>query len=297
MATSDATVSVASNIQSSLNVTPAEIRYHKVGDKVDEQGSTTISWSAPDGTTVSIDPFGSVSTTGSRTDQPTPNLTGYGPIDQTVTYTLHVTNACGVSDTKTASLHIVGSWEGVQHVGLGNSVYFPTAVPTRANPEGGLVASQAQVLEQLVTNLKQLLQVSPNAQLTLEGHADIRGGTQFNIALSERRAERVRAFLVQQGISAANLKTSGLGKGQDPDRAKVLQLAAEAGVSAPEQKKISRSHRIYVLANNRRVDIVLSTGERSHEYYPYTAADLRELLNGHHRGRAAHASKKAKETK
>ena len=47
VATSDVTVNMSSNIQASLSVTPAEIRYHKVGDRVEEQGSASLSWSAP----------------------------------------------------------------------------------------------------------------------------------------------------------------------------------------------------------------------------------------------------------
>jgi len=58
---SDATVNVSSSIQSSLTVTPAEIRYHKVGEQVEEQGSVSLAWSAPGADTASLDPFGSVS--------------------------------------------------------------------------------------------------------------------------------------------------------------------------------------------------------------------------------------------
>ena len=223
VASSDVTVNVSSNIQGSLSVTPAEIRYHKVGDKVDQQGSASISWSAPGADTASLDPFGSVSPTGNRTVQPTPSKTDVGPIDETITYTLHSSNACGGSDTRTASLHIVGSIESGEkrrpnsEIKLpGNSVYFPTNLPWKAKPEGGLVSSQTQMLEQLVANLKQYLQFSPDAHLILEGHADRRGSVRYNMALSERRAERVRSFLVEQGINAANLDTKGFGKEQEP---------------------------------------------------------------------------------
>jgi outer membrane protein OmpA-like peptidoglycan-associated protein len=171
----------------------------------------------------------------------------------------------------------------------GNSVYFPTNLPTKAKPEGGLVASQTQLLNELVASFKQYLQFSPDAHLILEGHADRRGSVKYNMALSERRAERVRSFLVEQGVNAANLETKGFGKGQNLDAAAVKQLAEQIpDLNAQDREKVYRRLPIFVLANNRRVDIVLSTtGKKSLEYYPYKAADLKALLAEPHRAKAA----------
>jgi hypothetical protein len=302
-ASSDATVNVDPNIQSTLSVEPREIRYHKVGDRVEEQGSATLTWSAPGADTASLDPLGSVSPTGNRTVQPTPSKTDVGPVDETITYTFHSSNACGGSGTQTASLHIVGSIESgraaeaeVLQVKLpGYSVYFPTNLPRKSRPKGGLVSSQEQVLEQLVTNFKQYLQFSPDAHLILEGHADRRGSVKYNMALSDRRANRVRSFLEEQGINAANLETKAFGKGQNLDTATVKQLAEQIpDLTAQDRKKVYRNLPTFVLANNRRVDIVLTTtGKRSLQYYPYTAADLKELLRGGGVGKAAPKEAKA----
>jgi hypothetical protein len=285
---SDTTINVNSAIQASLNVTPTEIRYHKVGDRVEEQGSASVAWSAPGADTASLDPFGSVSPTGSRTVQPTPQKTDVGPVDETITYTLHSSNVCGGSETRTASLHLVGSIESGREAAAevllvklpGNSIYFPTDFPRKAKPKGGLVSSQEALLAQLVSNFKQYLQFSPDAKLTLEGHADRRGSVRYNMALSERRAERVRSYLEEQGINAADLQTKGFGKGQNLDKATVKQLAEQIpDLTAQDREKIYHRLPTFVLANNRRVDIVLSTtGKRSLEYYPYKAADLKELL-------------------
>jgi hypothetical protein len=300
----DVTVNVNPAIQASLSVTPAEIRYHKAGGRVEEQGSASLTWSAPGADTASLDPFGSVSPTGSRTVQPTPSKTDLGPVDETIPYTLHSSNACGGSETRTASLHIVGSIEAVGREAMaevlqvklpGNSIYFPTNLPLKAKPKGGLVSSQEQLLAQLVTNFKQYLQFSPDAKLTLEGHADRRGSVQYNMALSERRAERVRGFLEEQGINAANLETKAFGKGQNLDAAAVKQLAEQIpDLTAQDRKKIYQRFPTFLLANNRRVDIVLSTtGKRSLEYYPYKASDLKELLREPARAKAAPKEAKA----
>jgi hypothetical protein len=300
---SDVTVNVSSSIQASLSVTPAEIRYTKLGNEVKEQGSASLAWSAPGADTASLDPFGSVSPTGSRTVQPTPHKTDVGPVDETVTYTFHSSNACGGSETRTASLHIVGSIgpgreaeaEVLQVKLPGNSVYFPTALPRSAKPQGGLVSSQEQMLNQLVTNFKEYLQFSPDAHLVLEGHADRRGSAKYNMALSERRAERVRSFLEAQGINAANLQTKAFGKADQVDAATVKQLAEQIpDLTAQDREKIYHRLPTFVLANNRRVDIVLSTtGKKSLEYYPYKVADLKELLREAARAKAAPKEAKA----
>src|SRR4029077_2744421 len=77
-----------------------------------------------------------------------------------------------------------------------HSIYFPTAQPTAAKPTGGLLASQAVTLDTLAGDYKQYLTFKPDAKLTLEGHADIRGAKDYNIQLSERRVERTKSYLV-----------------------------------------------------------------------------------------------------
>lgn len=48
-------------------------------------------------------------------------------------------------------------------------------------------------------------------KLTIRGHTDIRGKRAFNVDLSRRRAESVKAYLVKQGILTDRLATEGLG--------------------------------------------------------------------------------------
>ncbi len=45
----------------------------------------------------------------------------------------------------------------------------------------------------------------------IEGHTDLRGGRPLNMALSERRAQAVAAFLVAQGVDRARLQARGVG--------------------------------------------------------------------------------------
>ena len=52
-----------------------------------------------------------------------------------------------------------------------------------------------------------------NAVVVISGHTDAKGSDQYNQLLSQRRAEAVKAYLVQKlHVSAENLTTAGYGK-------------------------------------------------------------------------------------
>ena len=57
-----------------------------------------------------------------------------------------------------------------------------------------------------------VLRASPQVQLRIEGHADERGSTEYNIALGNRRAEAVRQYLAGFGISDARLSIVSFGE-------------------------------------------------------------------------------------
>ncbi len=56
------------------------------------------------------------------------------------------------------------------------------------------------------------LQANPAAKITIEGHCDNRGTTEYNLALGEGRAQNVRAFLVDLGIKSSRLNTISYGE-------------------------------------------------------------------------------------
>ncbi len=265
------TVNVDSTIQASLTVSPSEVRYHKVGNKVVEQQSATLSWSTTNAESVSIDPFGSVSTSGSRTITPTPTQTGYGPVDETRTYTLHATNECGGSQTETATLHIVGLIERA-HVKVAlTSVFFPTNWPNRAHKNLGLLRSQQEALDKLAETFIKHHEAEPDSRLVLEAHADIRGSKRYNQELSEWRGEIVKDYLVSKGVPADLIDIKAYGKTQELSLAEVKKLEGEN----PNKPEKIRNWFDEVLAHNRRVDTVLMPNNlRSTPYYPYNAPDV-----------------------
>ncbi len=56
------------------------------------------------------------------------------------------------------------------------------------------------------------LQRYPNVTVRIEGNADERGTREYNLALGARRAESVRAYLVERGVSAGRIDTISFGK-------------------------------------------------------------------------------------
>ncbi|QDE87744.1 cell envelope biogenesis protein OmpA [Myxococcus xanthus] len=87
--------------------------------------------------------------------------------------------------------------------------------------------------EQL-TEVAHALKVS-DSRMVIEGHTDSMGSDAMNEALSYRRAEHVREFLISEGVSRDSIQVRGLG-----------EYRPVANNSTPEGR-----------ANNRRVEIIL----------------------------------------
>lgn len=68
-----------------------------------------------------------------------------------------------------------------------------------------------QVSKSILNKLAVYLEQHPKLRLGVEGHTDIIGGMDYNIKLSQRRANAVKAYLVNIGISPGRLKPSGFG--------------------------------------------------------------------------------------
>jgi peptidoglycan-associated lipoprotein len=57
-----------------------------------------------------------------------------------------------------------------------------------------------------------LLKSQPQFSVTIEGHADSRGTSEYNLALGERRANAVRDYLSSLGVAATRMRTISYGK-------------------------------------------------------------------------------------
>jgi len=52
----------------------------------------------------------------------------------------------------------------------------------------------------------------PRFKVTIEGHCDERGSTEYNLGLGDRRASAVKQYMVSLGISADRINTVSFGK-------------------------------------------------------------------------------------
>ncbi|MGE6762248.1 OmpA family protein [Corallococcus interemptor] len=94
--------------------------------------------------------------------------------------------------------------------------------------------NEQRQLDDIVAYLK----ANPKLNVRIEGHTDNSGPEEANRTLSQQRANRVRAYLIQKGIAGSRLEAKGFG----PDRPRVSNETPE-GRSA-----------------NRRVEFVPVTG-------------------------------------
>jgi len=77
------------------------------------------------------------------------------------------------------------------------------------------------------------LKNDPSLHVRLEGNADERGTREYNLALGERRANAVKAYLVAQGVSPSQIEV----------------------ISYGEEKPVDPGHNEAAWAKNRRVEI------------------------------------------
>jgi outer membrane protein OmpA-like peptidoglycan-associated protein len=87
-----------------------------------------------------------------------------------------------------------------------------------------------------------VLKAYPKAAITIEGHTDGKGNDQYNQRLSERRAESVRRWLAENGIST-RMNARGFGKTKP-----VAPNTKPNGADDPEGRQ-----------KNRRVEITVKT--------------------------------------
>jgi outer membrane protein OmpA-like peptidoglycan-associated protein len=275
--TGSATVNVNTKVDASLTANPSEVKYRKIGDKVITQDSSTLTWTTSNANSVSLDGK-KVDASGNQTVQPAPQDTSTVPegqpivtVDETKTYTLNATNVCGGSSTQTAALHITGSREPIPQVLL-QSVFYPTDYPDKKHPQVGLVKSQQLELATLAAGFKKYLEYDADAKLSVEAFADVRGSKNFNQDLSERRVERIKQYLVDQGVAADKVQTAAYGKERPLDKKVTKELEETNPSKAPKAR--AKNHEGYWLAYNRRADIILlPSGKKSSQYYPNGADD------------------------
>jgi outer membrane protein OmpA-like peptidoglycan-associated protein len=93
--------------------------------------------------------------------------------------------------------------------------------------------------QQEVNEVVAFLQEHENATVIVEGHASAEGSDEYNMALSQRRADAVRDYMVQQGINPSRIQTVAKGESEpavpntdEPNRK--LNRRVEFEINVPE---------------------------------------------------------------
>jgi outer membrane protein OmpA-like peptidoglycan-associated protein len=100
-------------------------------------------------------------------------------------------------------------------------------------------SNRAVLLPEARTRLDQVAEVlltTRERNLTVEGYTDSQGSVNYNLDLSQRRADAVRSYLVERGYQGDLIQAHGLGKGNP-----IADNASAEG-----------------RANNRRVEIIIA---------------------------------------
>ena len=172
---------------------------------VEKGHSVTLSWSSENATDLDLQPgVGKVQATGSSTAT---------PADST-TYTL---TATGPGGTNTATARV--------------TVTIPPPPPPPP-PKKPIEVSEEELFgrnvkdayfdfdksdirpdaQQTLTANAEFLKAHPGIRFTVEGHCDERGSEEYNLGLGDRRANAVKNFLANLGVSADRIGTISYGK-------------------------------------------------------------------------------------
>ena len=161
--------------------------------------STTLTWATTNATDVTLEGVGPVQPSDSRSITPA----------ESTTYRLM---AKGPGGTQEATTRVTvtppppppqapAPSEAEQFTANVHDVYFDY-------DKYEIRADQQAVLQ----GDAQWLVAHPNVRLTIEGHCDERGSTEYNLALGDNRANSVKQALIQAGIAGDRIKTISFGK-------------------------------------------------------------------------------------
>tara|TARA_B100000780_G_scaffold222906_1_gene162001 strand:+ start:301 stop:2394 length:2094 start_codon:yes stop_codon:yes gene_type:complete len=101
-----------------------------------------------------------------------------------------------------------------------------------------------------------VLQTNPDLRIQLRSHTDFRSGDDFNLALSQKRADACVSYLIEQGVDATRLEALGMGESEPLTLLEDRSGFVKGDVLSQEFIESIRSKRRRNLAHqmNRRTD-------------------------------------------
>lgn len=159
-----------------------------------------LSWTTTDATNVSIAPeVGAVTAQGSTSVTPS----------ATTTYTLTASSAGG-NATSSATITVATAEAPPPAANLSDDELFLKEVrDAYFDYDSAEIRPDARTALQKTADF---LKGHSQYRVTIEGHCDERGSTEYNLALGVRRANAVKAYLVSLGVPGDKLNTVSFGK-------------------------------------------------------------------------------------
>ena len=161
--------------------------------------STTLQWSSTNATSLTLAPgVGMVSPEGN---------TSVTPTDST-TYTI---TAMGPGGSASANARVTVSAPPPRPVASPSLEEMFTKEVKDAYFEYDKSDIRPDAREALMQTAN-FLKSYPQVKVTIEGHCDERGSTEYNLALGDRRAQAAKDFLVSLGVPSDRMQTISYGK-------------------------------------------------------------------------------------
>jgi peptidoglycan-associated lipoprotein len=162
--------------------------------------SATLSWQTTGATDVSIDGIGAVQPSGSQQVSPADSTT-YHLMAKGAGGTQDATARISVTQPPPPQAEAPSLTDEALFAQSVKDVYFDYDKADIRGDQQSSVQADAQFLGQ-----------HSNMNITIEGHCDERGSTEYNLALGDQRASAVKNALTGQGVNASRIKTISYGK-------------------------------------------------------------------------------------
>jgi peptidoglycan-associated lipoprotein len=163
--------------------------------------SVRLTWTTTDATNVSIAPeVGAVTAQGSTTVTPS----------DSTTYTITATGAGGTgTGSVSVTVNVPPPPVVEAHKETLDELFLKEVRDAYFDYDKADIRADAK---DALGKTADFLRNYPQVRVTIEGHCDERGSTEYNLALGDRRATAVKQYLVSLGIPADRLTTVSYGK-------------------------------------------------------------------------------------
>jgi peptidoglycan-associated lipoprotein len=161
----------------------------------------TLSWSSTNATDLDIQPgVGKVAPDGKTPVQPT----------ESTTFVITATGAGGSANASVRVTIAAAAAVAPAKIPAGIAELFEQNVK-----DAFYDFNKADIREdarQALTRTAEFLRSYPQVKVTIEGHCDERGSTEYNLGLGERRAQAAKNYLISLGIKPDRMDTVSWGK-------------------------------------------------------------------------------------